>query len=138
MRQHIRIYAAVATGSAIGSAARYGTSLASLQLLGSSFPWGTLIVNAVGSFLIGFYFTLTEPDGRLLAGPATRQFVLAGFCGGFTTFSVFSLETVLLARNGSWFDSGAYVLASVLVWLTAVWLGHGFGLRINRLRWRSP
>jgi CrcB protein len=75
-------------------------SVGMVQLLGPGFAWGTLTVNVAWSFLIWLYATLTEPDGRPMAGPAARQFVLAGFCGGFTTFSIFSLENLLLAESG--------------------------------------
>jgi CrcB protein len=131
-----RIYLGVAVGGGIGSVARYATSVGTLALIGPGFPWGTLIVNVLGSLLIGLYFTLTEPDGRLLVSPAWRQFVLAGFCGGFTTFSVFSLETLLLARSGAWGLAGIFVAASLTLWLVAVWLGHAIAMRINRLRGR--
>lgn len=131
-----RTYVGVALGGALGSVARYLTSIGTLFLLGQGFPWGTLTVNVVGSLLIGFYFTLTEPDGRLLVNPAWRQFVLAGFCGGYTTFSVFSLETLLLARSGAWGMAGLSVGASILLWLVAAWVGHAIGARANRLRGR--
>ena len=93
-------------------------------------------MNVAGSFLIGLYFTITEPDGRYLVAPASRQFVLAGFCGGFTTFSAFSLETLLLIHQAKWMLALLYMGASVALWLVAVWLGHALGLRINRLRGR--
>ncbi len=132
-----RLYLAVAAGGALGSVVRYLCSLGVLALLGPAFPWGTLVVNTAGSFLIGFYATLTEPDGRLFASPATRQFVMAGFCGGFTTFSVFSLETIRLAEAGALGLAGANLLGSVALWLAAVWAGHRLARRINRLRGRQ-
>ena len=67
---------------------------------GETFPWGTLVVNVVGCFIIGFFATLTAPDGRLFVGGTTRQFVMTGFCGGFTTFSSFSLQTLNLMNDG--------------------------------------
>lgn len=133
MRGRLRLYAAVAAGGALGSIARYLCSQGALALLGPAFPWGTLLVNTLGSFLIGFYATLTEPDGRLFASPAARQFVMAGFCGGFTTFSVFSLESVRFLEAGAPGLAGAYVLASVALWLPAVWTGHLLAQRLNRL-----
>jgi len=90
-------------------------------------------VNVVGSFLIGLYFTVTEPDGRYLVAPAARQFVLAGFCGGFTTFSAFSLETLSMLRQQAWAMAILYTGSSVILWLVGVWLGHAVGLRMNRL-----
>jgi fluoride exporter len=129
-----RLYLAVGLGSAIGSGARVATSFAMHYGLGHGFAWGTLTVNVLGSFLIGLYATLTEPDGRLLASPATRQFVLAGFCGGFTTFSIFSLETLLLIEQQRLAQAGLTVGLSVAVWLLAVWIGYRLGLRLNRLK----
>ena len=130
------MYLAVGAGGAIGSVSRWAVSLAVAAIVGSGFPWATLAVNIAGSLLIGLYFTLTEPDGRYLVAPAARQFVLAGFCGGFTTFSAFSLETFLLARQAQWALALAYTASSAGLWLVAVWIGHAIGLIINRLPWR--
>ncbi|WP_145111043.1 fluoride efflux transporter CrcB [Cereibacter sediminicola] len=134
MRRELRIYVAVAAGSSLGAVARYLCGLWVLELAGGGFPWGTLVVNVAGSFLIGLYATLTGPDGRLLVSPARRQFVMAGFCGGFTTFSVFSLETLFLLERQEFALAAANVGASVLLWLIAVWLGSRIGARLNRLR----
>jgi fluoride exporter len=133
MQQRTRIYFSVATGGGLGSLARWAVSLLALQAFGAAFPWGTLGVNVIGSFLIGLYFTVTEPDGRYLIAPAARQFVLAGFCGGFTTFSAFSLETLSMLRQQAWGLAVLYVTSSVILWLVGVWLGHAMGLRMNRL-----
>jgi CrcB protein len=130
----VRIYAAVGLGSGLGAVARYLVSLGLVASFGSGFPWATLAVNVVGSFLIGFYATLTEPDGRLLVRPALRQFVLAGFCGGFTTFSIFSLETLRLAEAGNHALAATYVAVSVVLWLSAVWMGWKLAERLNRLK----
>lgn len=127
------ILIAVGLGAALGSVARFGASMAALNALGPAYPWGTLVVNVVGSFLIGLYATLTEPGARYRPSPATRQFVLAGFCGGFTTFSIFSLESLLLLQRGTLALFVVHVLASLLLWLLAVWMGSGVGLWMNRL-----
>jgi fluoride exporter len=132
MTREARLLLAVGLGSALGSVARYLGSLGMLHLLGPSFPWGTLTVNVLGSLLIGLYATLAEPGGRLTPSPATRQFVLAGFCGGFTTFSIFSLETLLLVATGDLPLAGLNVGASVILWLLAVWIGHRIACRMNR------
>jgi CrcB protein len=129
-----RLYLAVALGGALGSVARHLCGLAGLALFGPAFPWSTLAVNVSGSFLIGLYATLTEPDGRLSVSPATRQGVMGGFCGGFTTFSVFSLESVRLIAAGQWRLAAAYLLLSVVTWLGAAWAGHRMAQRLNRLR----
>ena len=128
-----RLYAAVGLGSALGALARYLCGLAAMALLGPAFPWGTLAVNVAGSLLIGLYASLSEPDGRLQPGPVQRQFVMAGFCGGFTTFSIFSLETLLLAGRGAFGLAGTFVVASVVLWLAAAWTGYRIGAKLNRL-----
>jgi CrcB protein len=129
-----RLYVAVGLGSSLGALARYLCSLGILATLGSGFPTGTLAVNVIGSVLIGFYATLTEPDGRLFVRPTTRQFVLTGFCGGFTTFSMFSLETLRLAEAGNLPLAAANVILSIILWLAAVWFGSKLAQRLNRLK----
>jgi fluoride exporter len=122
----------VALGSAIGGCARYALSGAVANWIGATFPWGTLIVNVTGCFVIGIFHTLTAPDGLLLVPPNVRIFVMVGICGGYTTFSSFSLEFLNLMRNGAWLPAGEYVLASVVFCLIGVWLGHVAGLRLSR------
>jgi len=134
MPRRIRLYLAVAAGGALGSVARYLCALAALSLSGPAFPWGTLGVNVVGSFLIGFFATLTEPDGRLFASPTLRQGVMGGFCGGFTTFSIFSLESIRLLESSQWSLAAGYLLVSAASWLLAVWLGYRLARRLNRVR----
>jgi len=134
MRGEARIYCAVALGSALGAVARYLCSFWLLQLTGPGFPWGTLAVNVAGSFLIGLYATLSGPDGRRLATPAERHFVMTGFCGGFTTFSIFSLETVILLERQDHLLAGLNLGLSVVLWLCAVWFGSRIGTRLNRLK----
>jgi CrcB protein len=116
-------YAWVALGSALGGMARYACS--GLAILASeTFPWATLFVNVAGSLAIGVLFALVAPDGRLLFVPDGRALLMIGVCGGFTTFSSFSLETLNLARNGAWVTAGSYVIASVVLCLVAVWVGY--------------
>ena len=117
-------YLWVALGSALGGVARYGCTGLAARWLGASFPWGTLIVNVSGSVLVGLLATLLAPDGRLLAGPDARAFLMIGILGGYTTFSSFSLETLNLAREGEWLFASANVALSVVLCLIAVWLGH--------------
>ena len=128
-----RVYAAVMLGSTLGAVARFACSLVMLHLLGPGFPWGTLTVNGVGSFLIGLFAAVTGPGRRIFATPAQRQFLLAGVCGGFTTFSVFSLETLYLVEAGAPALAGLNLAASIAAWLLAVWAGHATGARFNRL-----
>jgi CrcB protein len=117
-------YLWIALGSAIGGAARYGCTDLAARWLGASFPWGTLIVNVSGSFLIGLLAGVMSPDGRLLATPDVRAFLMIGILGGYTTFSSFSLETLNLARDGEWVFASANVALSVGLCLAAVWLGY--------------
>lgn len=124
-------YAAVGLGSAIGSLLRYLVSLSSLTLFGSLFPWGTLAVNVVGSWLIAWLATL---GGRYAHGRVARwqPFLVAGFCGGFTTFSLFSLETLHLLTLGRPWLAAAYVSISLPLWFAAAWHGQRVAHRMAR------
>lgn len=126
-------YIAVALGSIVGGVARYLVSVLFVSQIGDGFPWATLFVNVTGSFMIGFYAALTGPDGRLFVSPRQRQFVMVGICGGYTTFSAFSLETFRLAQSGNIQAASLNLLISVVGWLTAVWLGYALAARLNRL-----
>jgi fluoride exporter len=127
----MRIAAAVAAGSALGAVARYGLSLWLIGLLGPGFAWGTLAANGIGSFLIGLYAALAGPGARVPAGPVQQAFVVAGFCGGFTTFSIFSLEAVTKAAAGAWVAAAVFVAASSALWVVGVIAGHRLGRRIG-------
>ena len=125
------LYAWVAAGSIVGGLTRYLVGLA--LDTGPGFPTATLFINATGSLIIGFYATLTGPDGRVLAPPEHRQFVMTGFCGGYTTFSTFSLETFRLFHGGMKYTALAYIAASVICWLVSAWISHIMVSRYNRL-----
>jgi fluoride exporter len=127
-------WAWVMLGSALGGVARYWLSGVAAQHIGETFPVGTLIVNVTGSFIIGFFAALTGPDGRLFVGTDARQFVMTGICGGYTTFSSFSLQTLNLARDGEKALAGANVVLSVVLCLVAVWLGHIAAAALNQLK----
>lgn len=114
----------VALGGALGTLGRYCLSLAVANQFGEVFPWGTLLINVTGSFAIGFFGTLTDTEGPLLVGPEFRSFFMIGICGGYTTFSSFSLQTLRLVQGGQWLAAAANVIASNLGCLFAVWLGH--------------
>ncbi|UIJ73697.1 CrcB family protein [Aurantimonas sp. HBX-1] len=129
----LALYAFIGTGAAIGGVARMLVSLAALEWSAGGFPWGTLCVNVVGSFVIGFYATLTEPGGRFKAGDGARHFVTTGLCGGFTTFSVFSLESVQYLAAAQYGMAALYIGVSIATWLGAAWLGIAAASRLNRL-----
>ncbi len=121
---------AVALGGALGSVARYGAGVALGRALGASFPWGTLAVNVLGCLLIGAVLHAADERGGI--SPATRLFVATGFLGGFTTFSAFGLETVLLARGRDLLAASANVVANVGLGLAAVWLGRMLAAAVGR------
>jgi CrcB protein len=127
-------YLWIAIGGALGSVLRFGASSLIAHRFGDVFPWGTLIVNVSGSFVIGFFAVLTGPDGRVVAAPDLRQFVMVGICGGYTTFSSFSLQTLNLLRSGDFVRGGGNVLLSVAACLLAVWIGAVAAGAVNRLR----
>ena len=118
------LYLWITLGSGLGGLARFALSGFVAHHFGETFPWGTLIVNVSGSFVIGLFSTLTDPDGRVFVGSTSRQFVMTGILGGFTTFSSFSLQTLALVREGEWWRAGGNVVGSVGLCLFAVWLGH--------------
>ena len=128
------LYLLVGLGGALGSIARFWLSGLVANQFGGTFPWGTLIVNVSGSFVIGFFFTLTEPGGRVFVSGNSRQFIMTGICGGYTTFSSFSLQTLNLAREGEWLHAGANTAGSVAACLVAVWLGHLAAAYVNQLK----
>jgi CrcB protein len=127
-------YISVALGSMVGAVARFLASVLFVSQFGDRFPWGTLFVNVTGSFMIGFYAALTGPDGRLLVGARQRLFVMVGICGGYTTFSAFSLETLRLVQSGNVQTALVYLFVSAITWITSAWIGHALATRINRLR----
>ena len=124
-------YLWIAVGGALGSVGRFWFSGVVGRQFGETFPWGTLLVNVSGSFVIGLLAALAEPGGRRFIGPTGRQFFMYGVCGGYTTFSSFSLQTLELVREGDWFKAGANVAGSVVFCLVAVWLGYALGASLN-------
>ena len=112
----------VAVGSAIGGMARY--LVGSWAQRYSSYPWGTLAVNITGSFIIGWFASYALANSLR---PEMRAFVAIGICGGFTTFSAFSHESMMMLRDGHWLRAGAYVAGSVILSLLAVLAGAAVG-----------
>ena len=109
----------VALGGALGASARYLTGAATLRLFGPGFPWGTLVVNVAGSFLMGMIVVALAH----LSGNRFAPFLMTGVLGGFTTFSAFSLDAVTLYERGAPGLAATYVAASVLLSLTALLAG---------------
>jgi fluoride exporter len=123
-------YVSIMLGGALGTGARFWVSGFVAEQAGEFFPLGTLVVNVTGSFVLGFSAALTDPDGRLFLPPGFRQFFMIGLCGGYTTFSSFSLQTFDLIREGDWFKAGLNTLLSFVCCLLAVWLGRVLALTI--------
>ncbi len=125
-------YLWVGVGGALGSMGRYWLSGVAARHFGETFPWGTILVNVSGSFVIGLFAALTAPEGRwLLPQWFRQQFFILGICGGYTTFSSFSLQTLNLVQDGEWLYAAGNVLVSVISCLVAVWLGHLLATSIN-------
>ena len=120
----------VAVGGALGTLSRYGIGVAAAPL-SQTLPWGTILINILGSFIIGFFGTLTLAHGRFPVPESLRLFVMVGFCGGFTTFSSFSLQTLDLLRSGSVSRAAANIMLSVILCLCAVAIGHAVAARMN-------
>lgn len=136
-------YALIALGGAIGSIARAWLGTAVASLTGAAFPWGTLLINVLGSATIGFFATLTATDGRFSVAADWRAFVMIGLCGGFTTFSSFSLQSWELLRDGRPAQALGNIALSVLLCLGAVAVGYAGaqavrGARLARLAPPEP
>jgi CrcB protein len=120
----MNLYLWVAFGSAIGGALRFALGREMLPQHTASFPWSTVLINVLGSFVIGFFGTLTVAGSRFQVSDSVRIFVMIGLCGGFTTFSSFSMQSYDLLRGGAWGKALLNMGLSVLLCLGAVALGH--------------
>jgi len=130
-------YLYVAVGGVVGSVGRYGVKLLVARVPGGAFRWGTIAVNVVGSFILGFFSTMTPPDGALVATADLHSFVMVGLCGGFATVS-FALQTLELLRTGDSTDIASNVLtaivlcvAAVVLCIVAAMLGHALATLVN-------
>jgi len=121
----------IALGGALGTLGRYALSLLALPISGN-LPWGTILINILGSFVIGLFGTLTLSTGKFPVSESWRLFVMVGLCGGFTTFSAFSLQTLDLIRDGSLTRASANIILSVTLCVAAVAVGHVLGASLNR------
>jgi len=113
----------ICLGGFAGTGARWGLNGWVAHRFGETFPWGTFIVNAIGSFAIGIVYFLSGTDSPVVISATTRQVVMAGILGGFTTFSSFSLQTLTLVRDGELAAAAGNALGSVAIGLAAVWAG---------------
>lgn len=113
----------IGIGGALGSMARAWVAMAMAEVTGPRFPWGTILINILGSFIIGLFGTLTASDSRFSVSTDARAFVMIGMCGGFTTFSSFSLQTLDLIRDGRAGQAMANILLSLILCLAAVSAG---------------
>jgi CrcB protein len=129
-------YLWVAIGGALGSVSRYWVNGLISDKFGAAFPWGTLTINVTGSFLIGIFAAVASPEGRLDSQSRifATQFLMIGICGGYTTFSSFSLQTLNLLRDRQWLYAGGNILLSVVLCMIAVWLGYLLGAMFTSMK----
>ena len=129
-------YLWVALGGALGSVARFWINGLVLEKTSATFPWGTLVINVTGSFVIGIIGALALPEGRMdsTSRQFATQFLMIGICGGYTTFSSFSLQTLNLLREREWLYAGGNVILSVVLCMIAVWLGWLLGDMFNSMK----
>jgi CrcB protein len=130
-------YLVIGLGGALGSVLRFGIGSlidTTVQKTGQIFPWGTIVVNITGCFIIGFIYTISSAEGRLLLSPLTRNFITIGILGGYTTFSSFSLQTLTLAQSGQRWEAAGNVLVSVVLCLAGVWLGSALAGTLNQMK----
>jgi fluoride exporter len=123
-------YILVMVGGALGTGARFLAWGFIAEAAGELFPLGTLVVNVTGSFAIGLFAGFTDPGGPFLLSPRVRQFFMIGLCGGYTTFSSFSLQMLDLARDGDWFTAFLNAVLSFVCCIAAVWLGRILALAL--------
>ena len=126
-------YLWVAIGGALGSVGRFWLSGLVANRFGETFPWGTLVINVTGSFVIGVIGALAIPEGRMDSPSRAfaTQFLMIGVCGGYTTFSSFSWQTLRLLQDREWLYAGGNVILSVTLCMVAVWLGYLLGSILN-------
>jgi fluoride exporter len=128
------VYLWVAIGGALGSMARYGFSGIVAQLTGGTFPYGTMFVNVTGGWLIGFLASISAPESQFFIPAPVRVLLMTGVCGGYTTFSTFSLESFNLLRDGESLAALANMLISVVLCVLAVWLGYASATAVGRVK----
>lgn len=127
-------YTLVAIGGALGCVARFWIGGLVATRFGETFPWNTLVINVTGSFVIGIFAALTLPEISGKYRVQIVQFVMTGICGGYTTFSSFSLQTLTLLQKRQWLYAGGNVVLSVTLCMIAVWLGYLLGTMFNSMK----
>ena len=129
-------YLWVAIGSALGGVGRFWLNGIASARWGETFPWGTMLINVTGSLVLGVIAALASPEGRMDSPSRAfaTQFLMIGLCGGYTTFSSLSLQTLNLLRDREWLDAIGNVVLSVVLCLVAVWLGWLLGSLVNALK----
>ena len=127
----MQAYLWIGLGGALGSMARHWSNGMVARLAGVGFPWGTLAISILGSFIIGFAAAAMNAEGRLASSESPRLFVMVGLCGGYTTFSAFSLQTLGLIQAGQWGAAAGNAALSVGLCMIAVWAGYALGLAIS-------
>jgi fluoride exporter len=129
-------YLWVALGGALGSVSRYWLSGLAANRFGETFPWDTLVINVTGSFVIGIIGALASPEGRMdsQSRAFATQFLMIGVCGGYTTFSSFSWQTLRLVQDREWLYAGGNVILSVTLCMIAVWLGYALGSAMSSMK----
>ena len=135
--QLLQQYIVIGLGGALGSMLRFGLGSlidSNVQKTGYIFPWGTIIVNITGCFIIGFIFTISSSEGRIILSSLTRNFIMIGILGGYTTFSSFSLQTLTLMQAGQRWEAAANVVLSVVLCLAGCWLGAMLANSLNQMR----
>jgi CrcB protein len=127
-RENFALLASVAVGGALGSGSRYLVGAAIQSRAGTYFPLATLVINVSGSLLLGFILEYVTASAAV--SPGMRLFMTTGFCGGFTTFSTFSYETIRLVETGSYRRAAVYVALSLILSFAAVVVGFSFARRM--------
>ena len=129
-------YLWIALGGALGSVSRYWLSGLVAARFGETFPWGTLVINVTGSFFIGLIGAVASPEGRMdsQSRAFATQFLMLGVCGGYTTFSSFSWQTLQRLQDREWLFAGGNIILSVVLCLMAVWLGYLLGSTVSAMK----
>jgi CrcB protein len=129
-------YLWIAIGGALGSVGRFWLNGIVSRHFGETFPWGTMLINVTGSLAIGVIGALASPEGRMdsQSRAFATQFLMIGICGGYTTFSSLSWQTLRLMQDREWLYAGGNVILSVTLCMIAVWLGYALGSAMSSMK----